>query len=76
MMWRITQSTYVRVRVCKMIGKNIRQKSRETEKEIQREREMEIFVKIIKSIKKNSGVENSYLCTFRTFNKKHFDCRY
>ena len=41
MMWRITQSTYVRVRVCKMIGKNIRLKSRETEKQIQRERERE-----------------------------------
>ena len=76
MMWRIIQSTCVRGRGFKMIGKNTRLKSRVTEKEIQREREMEIFVKIIKSIKKNSGVENSYLCTFRTFNKKHFDCRY
>ena len=82
MMWRVIKSKCVRVG--KMIGKNIRLKSRETEKQIQREREreidtereMEIFVKILKSREKNSDVLNSYLFMFRHFNKKYFDCLY
>ena len=52
------------------------EESRNREIDTERERDEDLCQDLKESIKKNSEVLNSYLCTFRHFDKKHFDCLY